>query len=106
MVQTLAANRADHPLHASTLLRSWRSQYFLNAKLFHQCGTLVLSGCAGRKSPWTAPVLNGARGFRVGIGTNRYQTGERIGELSPGTRSWCQDAPQQIGWPHQTGGSS
>ena len=36
MVQTLAANRANDPLDVRTLLRhSWRSQHFLNAKLFH-----------------------------------------------------------------------
>ena len=34
MVQTLAVNRADHPLDVRTLLRhSGRSQHFLNAKL-------------------------------------------------------------------------
>ena len=36
MVQTLAAYRDDHPLDVRPLLwRSWRSQHFLNAKLFH-----------------------------------------------------------------------
>jgi len=36
MVQTLAANRTDHPLDARTLLRhSGRSQYFLNLKFLH-----------------------------------------------------------------------
>jgi hypothetical protein len=41
MVQTLAANRADHPLDVRTLLgRSWRSQHFLNAQLFHPTGEI------------------------------------------------------------------
>jgi hypothetical protein len=36
MVQTLAANRADHPLDVRTLLRhSRRSKHFLSAKLLH-----------------------------------------------------------------------
>jgi hypothetical protein len=36
MVQALAANRSNDPLDVRTLSRrSWRSQYFLNAKLFH-----------------------------------------------------------------------
>jgi hypothetical protein len=39
MVQTLAANRADHPLDVRTRLRhSGRSQYFLNPKFLHLLG--------------------------------------------------------------------
>jgi hypothetical protein len=41
MVQTLAANRADHPLDVRTLLRrSWHSQHFLNAKFFDLLGEI------------------------------------------------------------------
>jgi hypothetical protein len=36
-----AANRADQPLDVRTLgRRSWRSQHFLNAKLFHLLGEI------------------------------------------------------------------
>ena len=39
MVQTFAANGADHPFDVRTLpRRSWRSQHFLNAQLFHLLG--------------------------------------------------------------------
>ena len=41
VVQTLTANRADHPLDVRTLLRrSWRSQYFPNAELLHLLGEI------------------------------------------------------------------
>ena len=39
VVQTLTANRADHPLDIRTLLRhSWRSQHFLHHKFLHLLG--------------------------------------------------------------------
>ena len=41
MVQTFAANRTNDPLDVRTLLRrSWRSQQFLNAKLFDLLGEI------------------------------------------------------------------
>ena len=41
MVQTFAANGADHPFDVRTLpRRSWRSQRFLNAKLLHLLGEI------------------------------------------------------------------
>jgi hypothetical protein len=41
MVKTFAANRSNDPLDIRTLpRRSWRSQYFLNAKLFHLPGEI------------------------------------------------------------------
>jgi hypothetical protein len=38
MVQTLTANRTNDPLNVRTL--PWRSQHFLNAKLFHLLGEI------------------------------------------------------------------
>ena len=41
MVQTLASNRTNDPLDVRTLpRRSWRSQHFLNAKLFDIAGEI------------------------------------------------------------------
>jgi len=41
MLKTFAANRSNDPLDIRTLPRcSWRSQYFLNAKLFHLPGEI------------------------------------------------------------------
>jgi hypothetical protein len=41
MVQTLTANRTKDPLDVGTLpRRSWLSQHFLNAKLFHLLGEI------------------------------------------------------------------